>query len=56
MPEYNSMYSVIEGSDLPETNGYRYHSDTINTASSITDGIIEQNMEQWLIDWQDATQ
>jgi thiamine transport system substrate-binding protein len=56
MPEYNSMYSVIEGSDLPETNGYRYHSDTINTASSITDDIIEQNMEQWLIDWQDATQ
>ena len=56
MPEYNSMYSVIEGSDLPETNGYRYHSDTVNAASSITEEIIEQNMEQWLLDWQDATQ
>ncbi|RJU81715.1 MAG: thiamine ABC transporter substrate-binding protein [Candidatus Poseidoniales archaeon] len=56
MPEYNSMYSVIEGSDLPETNGYRYHSDTVDATSSITEEIIEQNMEQWLLDWQDATQ
>ena len=26
MPYENLMYSVLEGADLPETNGYRHHS------------------------------
>ena len=56
MPEYNSMYSVIEGNELPETNGYRYHSDVVNSTSTITNEIIEQYMDEWLIEWQEATQ
>ena len=27
MPENNYMYSVLNGQDLPETDGYRYHAD-----------------------------
>ncbi|MDA9828183.1 thiamine ABC transporter substrate-binding protein [Candidatus Poseidoniaceae archaeon] len=56
MPVYNSMYSVIAGNDLPETNGYLYHSDVMNSTSTITNEIIEQNMDEWLIEWQKATQ
>ena len=56
MPIYNSMYSIIEGNDLPETNGYLYHSDVVNSTSTITNEIIEQNMDEWLIEWQKATQ
>lgn len=56
MPIYNSMYSVIEGNDLPETNGYLYHSDVVNSTSTITNEIIEQYMDEWLIEWQKATQ
>ena len=56
MPVYNSMYSVIEGNELPETNGYLYHSDVVNSTSTITNEIIEQYMDEWLIDWQKATQ
>ncbi|MDA8610301.1 thiamine ABC transporter substrate-binding protein [Euryarchaeota archaeon] len=56
MPVYNSMYSVIAGNDLPETNGYLYHSDVVNSTSTITNEIIEQNMDEWLIEWQKATQ
>ncbi len=56
MPVYNSMYSVIEGNDLPETNGYLYHSDVVNSTSTITNEIIEQYMDEWLIEWQKATQ
>ncbi|MBL6885310.1 MAG: thiamine ABC transporter substrate-binding protein [Candidatus Poseidoniaceae archaeon] len=56
MPVYNSMYSVIAGNDLPETNGYLYHSDVVNSTSTITNQIIEQNMDEWLIEWQKATQ
>jgi hypothetical protein len=50
------MYSVIEGNELPETNGYRYHSDVVNSTSTITNEIIEQYMDEWLIEWQEATQ
>ena len=56
MPVYNSMYSVIAGNDLPETNGYLYHSDVVNSTSTITNQIIQQNMDEWLIEWQKATQ
>lgn len=56
MPIYNSMYSIIEGNDLPETNGYLYHSDVVNSTSTITNEIIEQYMDEWLIEWQKATQ
>lgn len=56
MPVYNSMYSVIEGNVLPETNGYLYHSDVVNSTSTITNEIIEQYMDEWLIEWQKATQ
>lgn len=55
MPEYNSMYSVIDGSELPETNGYRYHSDIVDTETSITSELIETDMDSWLVAWQAAT-
>tara|TARA_B100000767_G_scaffold170356_1_gene159438 strand:+ start:3678 stop:4823 length:1146 start_codon:yes stop_codon:yes gene_type:complete len=54
MPDYNSMYSVKKGTDLPETNGYRYHADQASLSSNITQDSIEQNMDTWLASWQAA--
>ena len=54
MPDYNSMYSVKKGTDLPETNGYRYHADQAILSSNITQDSIEQNMDTWLASWQAA--
>ena len=56
MPDYNSMYSVRNGTDLPETNGYRYHADQALVSTAITQQIIEQNMDGWLLSWRDAVQ
>jgi ABC-type thiamine transport system substrate-binding protein len=56
MPDYNSMYSVRNGTDLPETDGYRFHADQAIVSTAITQQLIEQNMDDWLMTWQDAVQ
>lgn len=56
MPENNLMYSVLEGTDLPETNGYRYHSDRPSTVTTMTYEEIEANMDSWLDAWKAATE
>ncbi len=56
MPENNLMYSVLEGQDLPETDGYRYHSPVPTQPSEITTERIDDEMESWLMDWRKATQ
>lgn len=55
MPENNLMYSVLEGKDLPEMNGYRYHSPVPTQPSTIEMDRIGQEMENWLDEWRDST-
>ena len=55
MPENNLMYSVLEGKDLPETDGYRYHSPVPTQPSTIEMDLIGQEMENWLKEWRDST-
>ncbi|MBT61519.1 MAG: hypothetical protein CMA63_08240 [Euryarchaeota archaeon] len=54
MPENNLMYSILEGTDLPETNGYRFHADDAIQSNAITQAMIEQSMDDWLAEWQEA--
>ena len=56
MPENNLMYPVLEGYELPETNGYRYHSDISTENSDIEIATINNNMGSWLSQWQSATE
>ena len=56
MPENNLMYPVLEGYELPETNGYRYHSDIPIENSDIEIATINNNMGSWLSQWQSATE
>ncbi len=56
MPENNLMYPVLEGYELPETNGYRYHSDIPTENSDIEIETINNNMGSWLSQWQSATE
>ncbi|MDA8778059.1 thiamine ABC transporter substrate-binding protein [Candidatus Poseidoniales archaeon] len=55
MPENNLMYSVLEGEDLPETDGYRYHSPVPTQPSTIEMDRIGQEMDDWLKEWRDST-
>jgi thiamine transport system substrate-binding protein len=55
MPENNLMYSVLEGKDLPETNGYRHHSPVPSQPSMIEMDRIGEEMDSWLKDWRDST-
>ena len=55
MPENNLMYSVLKNSSLPETDGYRFHSDIANQTADIPLSRIELEMEQWLLNWKEAT-
>jgi thiamine transport system substrate-binding protein len=55
MPENNLMYSVLENSSLPETDGFSYHSDIAIQTANIPLDRIELEMEQWLTNWKDAT-
>ena len=55
MPENNLMYSVLEGKDLPETNGYRHHSPVPSLPSMIEMDRIGEEMDIWLKDWRDST-
>ena len=56
MPENNYMYSVLEGENLPETDGYRHHSPIPSSPSEITAERIDEEMEIWLMNWREATQ
>ena len=55
MPVNNLMYSVLEGQNLPETDGYKYHSDIPEENSDIEISRINQEMTSWLENWQSAT-
>ena len=54
MPTENFMYSVLEGTDLPEDKGYRFHSTVPAQAAEISAAEIAENMESWLEDWNEA--
>ena len=54
MPTENFMYSVLEGNDLPEDGGYRYHSTIPSQPAEITATQIATNMEMWLEEWNSA--
>ena len=51
MPVENLMYSVLEGEDLPEENGYRFHSLIPSDPAFISSQDIGRNMELWLEEW-----
>ena len=55
MPENNYMYSVLEGEDLPVENGYRHHSPVPSNPAEISTERIDEEMEDWLMEWRDAT-
>ena len=55
MPENNLMYPVLEGYELPETDGYRYHSDTPAENADIDIERINEEMQDWLEEWKTAT-
>ena len=54
MPTENFMYSVLEGTDLPEDGGYRYHSTVPSQPANVSSIEISNNMETWLSDWNKA--
>ena len=54
MPVENLMYSVLEGVNLPEENGYSFHSIIPTLPSNISNQAIGDNMESWLDDWNEA--
>ena len=54
MPENNYMYSVLEGEDLPEENGYRYHSPVPTNPAEISTERIDAEMETWIKVGRDA--
>ena len=56
MPENNLMYSVIDGYDLPETDGFRYHSDIANQPVDTPISTVNLEMESWLENWKSSTQ
>lgn len=55
MPQNNYMYSVLEGENLPETDGYRHHSPVPSQPSELSTERIDEEMENWLMDWRQAT-
>ena len=48
MPYQNLMYSVLEGADLPETNGYRHHSLVPEDAAAALGGMDVATLEVML--------
>lgn len=56
IPENNLMYSVIDGNDLPETDGFRYHSDIPNQPVDTPISTVNLEMESWLENWKSSTQ
>ena len=54
MPIENSMYSALEGFDLPEENGYRFNSVVPDEPANVSSATIAKNMETWLEMWNNA--
>ena len=54
MPVENLMYSVLEGQNLPEENGYRFNSIIPSNPAVISNVDIGKNMEIWLEEWNEA--
>ena len=54
MPVENLMYSVLEGQNLPEENGYRFNSIIPSNPAVISNVDIVKNMEIWLEEWNEA--
>ena len=54
MPFENLMYSVIEGENLPEENGYRFNSVIPSNPANISYSDIGKNIETWLELWNEA--
>jgi len=50
MPTLNYMYPAIEGGELPEDEGYRWHS-VVPTDAVVSPETIEANIADWLDDW-----
>ena len=48
------MYSVIEGENLPEENGYRFNSVIPSNPANISYSDIGKNIETWLELWNEA--
>jgi len=55
MPTQNSMYSVLKGQDLPETDGYRHHALIPEQPAEVTPTEIAEGLEDWLVEWSYAT-
>jgi thiamine transport system substrate-binding protein len=53
MPTLNYMYSALDGTDLPETDGYRHHSAT-PTDAEVSPAEISANITDWLNEWDTA--
>ena len=56
MPENNLMQSVLVNAVWPETNGYAYHTDVPTMNADISNQRIAEEMEDWLVEWNAATQ
>ena len=56
MPENNLMQSVLVNAVWPETNGYAYHTDVPTMNADISNERIAEEMEDWLAEWNAATQ
>ncbi len=56
MPENNLMQSVLVNAVWPETNGYAYHTDMPTMNADISNQRIAEEMEDWLTEWNAATQ
>ena len=54
MPVENLMYSVLEGQNLPEENGYRFNSLIPSNPAVISNVDIGKNIEIWLEEWNEA--
>ena len=54
MPYENLMYSVLDGLDLPEEDGYRSNSQIPADPASIPMEDIDDHMEAWLEQWNSA--
>ena len=48
------MYSVLEGQNLPEENGYRFNSIIPSNPAVISNVDIGKNIEIWLEEWNEA--
>ena len=50
------MYPVLGGYELPETDGFRYHSDIPQENANIEITRINEYMTKWLDEWKSSTE